>query len=465
MRRQNQNAMFHMKKLFPLLLLLLSPGLEAQTLKRQGFLGVKTIPLTDSIARVHNVPVQKGLLVLEVLPNSTAQNLKLQPNDVLTEVNQQPVHSVPQLLDVLQPLRENDPVRLELQRRKKKISLKGKMAGRPLEQPDAQVDVIYGQVQFQDGWLRTIVTKPKGEGKFPAILFIPGYNCSSIDNFNLGAYGKLIRGWNERGYAVLRVEKSGLGDNQNTPPCQEVDMFTEIETFETGYRYLKTLPFADTTNLFLFGHSMGGVIAPVIAEKYRPKGVMVYGTVFRPWFEFELDLVRKQNIMTGGDYVENEELTRNMQTLFYEFFVLQKSPEQIAQNPKWTALAAKELDYRPGSSQMWGRHYKFWQQLDRLNMARSWRNTTAHVLAIWGSADWIAFEEEEHTVIADLINKYHPGKGTYLKLENTNHGFIKMPSMLEGIKLSSPAYNEKNFNYDFISETDTWMKDKLNKPI
>jgi hypothetical protein len=210
---------------------------------------------------------------------------------------------------------------------------------------------------------------------------------------------------------------------------------------------------------------MGGVIAPVIAEKYNPKGVMVYGTVFRPWFEFMLGLIRKQNIMTGADYVENEKLTRQMQTLFYEFFVLKKSPAEISQNPALTALAAKELDYKPNSNLMWGRHYKFWQQLDELNMAQSWSKTRSNVLAIWGGADWISFEEEEHTVIADLVNKYHPGKGTYYKLNNTNHGFIKMPSMLEGIKLSSPDYNEKNFNYDLISETDKWMKDKLSKTL
>jgi pimeloyl-ACP methyl ester carboxylesterase len=456
-----------MKKLFPLFLFFLfcSFQLSAQQLKRKAFLGIKPQELNDSIAKANKISETKGILVLEVLPNSTAEKLKLKPQDVITGINKQPVSSLSQLLDPFQNFRENEQVALTIQRGKKKLTLKGKMVGRPLEKADDKTEVVYDQVKFGNGYLRIIVTKPKGSGKFPAILFIPGYNCGSIDNYNVGAYGKLIKGWNEKGYAVMRIEKSGMGDSENTSPCTEVDMFTEIASFETGYKHLKTYSFVDTTNLFMFGHSMGGVIAPVIAEKYNPKGVMVYGTVFRPWFEFMIDLIRKQNIMTGSDYVENEKLTRQMQTLFYEFFVLKKSPAEIAQNPALTAIAARELDYKPNNNQMWGRHYKFWQQLDELNMAQSWRNTNANVLAIWGGADWISFEEDEHTVIADLVNKYHPGKGTYLKLENTNHGFIKMPSMLEGIKLSSPAYNEEHFNFGLVEETDKWMKSKLNTKI
>ncbi|MFC5269009.1 alpha/beta fold hydrolase [Adhaeribacter terreus] len=456
-----------MKKLLSLLFLcfLIAFQLQAQKLKRKAFLGVKPQELNDSIAKANKLQVNSGLLVLEVSPNSTAESLKLKPQDVVTSINQKSISSIPQLVESFQNLRENEKVEITVQRGKKKLKLKGKTLGKPYEKPDATTDVIYDQVKFGNGYLRAIITKPKGEGKFPAILFIPGYNCGSIDNYNVGAYGKLIKGWNEKGYAVMRIEKSGMGDSENTVPCAEVDMYTEIASFETGYKHLKTYNFVDTTNLFMFGHSMGGVIAPVIAEKYQPKGVMVYGTVFRPWFEFMIDLIRKQNIMTGADYVENEKLTRQMQTLFYEFFVLKKSPAEIAQNPNLTALAAKELDYKPNSNLMWGRHYKFWQQLDELNMAQSWRNTRSNVLAIWGSADWISFEEEEHTIIADLVNKYNPGKGTYLKLANTNHGFIKMPGMIEGIKLSSPTYNEQNFNYDLVAETDKWMKSKLKAKI
>ncbi len=456
-----------MKKLSTLLFLCfyIAFQLPAQTLQRKAFLGIKPQELNDSIAKASKVSETKGILVLEVVPHSTAESLKLKPQDVVTAINKQPVTTLPQLLEPFQKLHQHEPVAITVVRGKKKLNLKGKTVGRPLEKSDEKTELVYDQVKFGNGYLRAIVTRPKGSGKFPAILFIPGYNCGSIDTYNQGAYGKLIKGWNDKGYAVMRIEKSGMGDNENTAPCQDVDMYTEIATFEAGYKHLKTYSFVDTANLFLFGHSMGGVIAPVIAEKYNPKGVMVYGTVFRPWFEFMIDLVRKQNIMTGADYVENEKLTRQMQTVYYEFFVLKKSPAEIAQNPALTAIAARELDYKPNSSLMWGRHYKFWQQLDELNMAQSWRNTLSNVLAIWGSADWISFEEEEHTVIADLVNKYHPGKGTYLKLENTNHGFIKMPSMLEGIKLSAPAYNEQHFNFGLVEETDKWMKSKLNTKI
>jgi alpha-beta hydrolase superfamily lysophospholipase len=80
----------------------------------------------------------------------------------------------------------------------------------------------------------------------------------------------------QNGYAVVTIEKSGLGDSFGCQPCGEVDLLTDIESFDAGYKYMEKLPFVDAANLFIWGHSMGGTIAPEVAKLHHPKGIMVF---------------------------------------------------------------------------------------------------------------------------------------------------------------------------------------------
>ena len=415
-----------------------------------------------------SLSARKGLLVLEVLPHSTAAALKVQPQDVLLQANGKDLKSPKDLGPALGRWRAGDGVALTVQRGKKQQTLKGKAVGKPLE-TSATAEVLYDKVAFQQGYLRSIISKPKsGSGRRPAILLIQGYNCGSVDNLGQGSYGKLVNGWAERGYVVMRLEKPGVGDTEGTPACDEIDLYTETRAFTAGLEKLRQYDFVDTANIFLFGHSMGGVIAPLIAEKHRVKGVMVYGTVFKPWFEFLLGMFRFQYPKQGTDWVENEATVRGMQQVLYHFFVEKKSPRQITQqHPELARLVEKELEYN-GTDVMWTRHYTFWQQLDEINLAQSWKNTPGYVLAMQGQYDFESYDHFEHQYIADLINSYRPGRAQYLELEKTNHVFVKVPSVEEGQRITQRgdrAYQDKNFNYDLVEQTDKWMKDKVAKTL
>src|SRR5687768_6160004 len=59
----------------------------SQNLKRRAFLGVQLSPVTDSLAKAHKLKGNDGARVMRIIPNSTAETLKLQPNDVILEVN------------------------------------------------------------------------------------------------------------------------------------------------------------------------------------------------------------------------------------------------------------------------------------------------------------------------------------------------------------------------------------------
>lgn len=253
-----------------------------------------------------------------------------------------------------------------------------------------------------------------------------------------------------------------MGDSYGCIPCSETDLVSDIKVFDAGYQYMKTLPYVDKNNLFIWGHSMGGVIAPVIAEKHQPKGVIAFATVFRPWSEFLLEMHRVQWPLDGKSYIETEDRTRLIQKVYYEFFVLKKSPAELYKNPEYKDIVASELEYKDGKVDMWGRHWRFWQQIDSLNLARSWSNVGSKVLSIFGGADFVACSELEHELIVRTVNSTHPGNAQHITIPDVDHLIIRNPDWPSAHKhFMDASYKKEHFHQGFADATVKWMKELM----
>jgi len=90
----------------------------------------------------------------------------------------------------------------------------------------------------------------------------------------------------------MRSEKSGVGDSTGTP-CRDVNFPDEVSLFTSALKKLKTYDFVDTGNVFIFGHSGGGWVAPLVAAEEPVKGIVVYGTVVRPFGEYLVENRRR----------------------------------------------------------------------------------------------------------------------------------------------------------------------------
>ena len=82
----------------------------------------------------------------------------------------------------------------------------------------------------------------------------------------------------------MRSEKSGIGDRTGAP-CRDVGFRDEVSMFVSVLKKLKSYDFVDSENVFLFGHIAGGWVAPLVAAAEPVKGIVVYGTVVRPFGE------------------------------------------------------------------------------------------------------------------------------------------------------------------------------------
>jgi photosystem II stability/assembly factor-like uncharacterized protein/dienelactone hydrolase len=386
-------------------------------------------PLFGARIEYVNENATSGCKVVQVV-RGTSVELKLQENDIILKIGDKDFKSSEEFTKLFLNYTPGQEVQLSVLRGKKKITLKAKVVARPFETDD-NAEVIYDEANFRGGQLRVIINKPFKENKMPAMLFVPGYTCSSIDELtNDHPYKRIIDAYVDAGYTTMRIEKSGLGDSKNTPPCESCDLLDEIENFEVGLKKLKTLPYVDTNQIIIVGHSMGGIIVPAISAKNNVAGVVVYGTTAKSWFEYQLEMYRVQNALAGMNPIEVEQSVVEQYDLNYRYFVQKESLEELAKDAKADSVLRSVWGY-DGKGKIYDRNAEYWRQIQDYPHLENWKNTKAKVLVQFGESDFQAFSKADHQQIVNTVNYFHPGNATLISYPSTDHYFAKSGTMQE----------------------------------
>jgi uncharacterized protein len=423
---------------------------HTQALPRRACMGVF---LHDTLGR---------LMVDSVEKYTSLANTDIRKGDFILEVNEENMNNVLQYKKVVKEIIVPDEVRLKISRGGKEKIISTPTVGRSMD-VYPYIEEVLGSVKYGEGELRKIIYKKSKRKKAPGIFFIPGYNCGSIENFPSLYDRALIEEWVEHGYMVYTVEKSGVGDSRNCKPCAEVDLQTDIELYQTAFQDFKKQEAIDSNKLFIWGHSMGGIIAPLVAQHNSVKGIMVYGTVYRPWSEFLLEMHRVQKpLLEHLTFEETETFIRLIQKVYYEFFVLKKTPEQLHNIPEYKSIVETELEYQEGSTNMWGRHWRFWQQLDSINLAQAWQTTSAKVLAMNGDADYIQCSQVEPCLITNAVNSKHPHHATMAIISGVDHLLMSADNFQEAIEnFNNKKYVTEPASVELIKATLDWMEEVM----
>jgi pimeloyl-ACP methyl ester carboxylesterase len=172
-------------------------------------------------------------------------------NDVIVEVNDHPIIDVADFVRTAKALRAGTVATLRILRQGEALTRSVQVKPRPYESaPD--VDTSYRSVAGDGSLRRLLVTCPKTPGRHPAVLHPGGIGC-------------------------LSQESQG-------PACASpaADFEAERRGYAAGLKALKQYPFVDGGNTFLVGLSVGGVLAPLVAQDEPVKGIVVINTVVRP---------------------------------------------------------------------------------------------------------------------------------------------------------------------------------------
>jgi pimeloyl-ACP methyl ester carboxylesterase len=400
-------------------------------LKRGAFFGAKVGAVSDEVRENLKLDAGVGIAVEYVIAGSTAAEAGFKAGDVLLAVNGTKIPGAMEFVGTIAGLQAGTSLAIEYRRGDAPAKSTVTLKGRPFEKSDAY-EVIYGSVQSRGSRLRTIVTRPRAEGKRPALFLIQGVGLFSVDNpvGPLGAYRTIVDDFTRKGFVTLRVDKPGCGDSEGGPG-RDVDFDAELDGYRQALRMLKARADVDPSRVFLFGHSMGGVMAPLLATEIPVRGIIVYGTITRTWTEYMLENSRRQMELADIDPSMIDSTLRNSAALLTYLYGEKMPPKEIAAKyPRLRELIEQTIT---DDRYFVDRSLTFFRQLADKNLGGAWESYEGHALAIWGKADYLS-NEDDHALIARIVNRDHPGQGTFLAMNGIDHGFYRAASRRESFE-------------------------------
>lgn len=146
---------------------------------------------------------------------------------------------------------------------------------------DPQPPYPYGSedlrfVQSPEGFhLAGTITRPAGEGPFPAVVLISGSGSQNRDEelFGHRPFLVLADALTRAGIVVLRYDDRGFADSEGD--ASFATTFDLANDAESALKYLATLPYVDSGNIGLIGHSEGAIIAPIVAQRNQAVSFLV----------------------------------------------------------------------------------------------------------------------------------------------------------------------------------------------
>ena len=130
--------------------------------------------------------------------------------------------------------------------------------------------------QAPEGFLLAgTVTRPKGDGPFPAVVLVTGSGAQNRDEeiFGHRPFLVLADALTRSGIVVLRYDDRGFAESEgDASAATSIDFADDAES---AVNQLKTLPYVDAGNIGIIGHSEGAIIAPIVAQRNRDLAFLV----------------------------------------------------------------------------------------------------------------------------------------------------------------------------------------------
>ncbi|WP_026374509.1 PDZ domain-containing protein [Aestuariibacter salexigens] len=365
------------------------------------------------------------VVLQRIVPRSTASAIGLKAGDTLVSINQQPIGEFSDVLDTIRPLTTGQEVSVTLQRDGKTLTVSGEMHPRPFEE-SAHAEVLYESVSYTGNVLRSITYKPATaslQTKAPAIFFIQGYTCGSIDMGMMpnATTKQLVEQFAKAGYVVFRAEKPGVGDSQSDQHCADIDFTTETTAFIEALRALKQKPYVDTNHIYLWGHSLGVLHAPVVASNEPVAGIIGYGGVLKPWYDYMLDIYYEQSVKHFNASPSQARRNKAIMQPVLDMWLNSDAPWSDVKTHKATQAAVDAGLVSIRDTQIFDRHYSFFRDLNQYDFASMWQQLDVPLLMMHGSLDIQAIDKKWAFDLVSLSS--HP-QSQALEVEGAEHAFM-----------------------------------------
>ena len=381
-----------------------------------------------------------------VLPGSPAEKCGLKTDDIVTSFAGHATKTPVEVVEAARSSPLDQPLAVQILRAGAAKTLTVRLTPAPKEN-DPDVETIYGAIRVGDTLRRTLTTVPRGRNRrLPAVLIIGGIGCYTVDNPNDPAdvYRLLAHDLGRAGIAVMRLEKSGVGDSQGGP-CFNIDFNSESLSYKIALQALRSDSHVDPEHVFLFGHSIGTVIGPQLAIEAPVAGIIAADGVATNWFEYELLNLRRQAELGGDSPSAVDAELRLKEVCMHRLLIERKSETEIEHDMP----ACSAHDRYPVAA-------AYLQQVAAVNMAELWTHVGVPVLALYGTGDFVTSEEDHRRIVA-IVNANHPGTAVLRTIDGMDHYLTTTGPPQAAFNLRVVDHKEAPYEKRFSTEISSWI--------
>jgi pimeloyl-ACP methyl ester carboxylesterase len=421
-----------------------------QELPRRGIisLGLRAVPA--DLQTKHSLKPQSAIQIIPGPDGKVPDGLK--DGDIVVEIAGKTFATFGQMNEIIREQKVGTKIPVKVLADGKTETRTVTIIERPRDKRE-KYDVIYDHVNSYGHRIRTIVSKPKAAGKHPVLFWIQGINVGSIDSplTSANINSKMVRAFADD-YVTVRVEKPGVGDSEGGP-AQKVAFDEELDIYRQALKALDKYEFVDRSRVYIFGHSMGGCHAPILAAEIPIKGIVTYGTVSDSWLEWQIKAERWQSLLGGADPAEVDKSVRQTVAFYSALYNEKKAPPQIVKEHPDLAEYAKQAS--PDGENLSARSIKYMTELNDKNFGHYWsRIGDAKVLALFGENDFVSLEADQ-SQIPMFVNRVKPGNAKFMKVKDSDHGFTKTTSFQDSMQKTGKPGNE--FNPETLRVMKEWI--------
>jgi fermentation-respiration switch protein FrsA (DUF1100 family) len=301
------------------------------------------------------------------------------------------------------------------------------------QEPQPPFDYIIENVTFMnisDGIkLAGTLTIPKNTTEFPTVVLISGSGPQDRNSELLGhkPFWVIADHLTKNGIGVLRVDDRGTAESEGNYNEASLDAF--IKDTESALAYLQSRKDINSSKIGLIGHSLGGLIAPIVATKSQKISfvIMLAGPGIRgdklmllqkAMVERQMGVpetaIKSGQINIGGAY-----------DLILETKVNNRDSIKAKLKPYFKKAFGgmlPENQVNAISSQL---SYPWLVDFIKYDPSQSLSQITCPVLALNGSKDLQVPADENLKAIDSILNANGNQNVTTKKIENHNHLFQK----------------------------------------
>lgn len=290
--------------------------------------------------------------------------------------------------------------------------------------------------------LNGLLTLPEGDGPFPAAVLVHGSGSSNMDEKvgKMTPFRDLAEGLAGQGIACVRYDKRSCAHGLKMLRDKSLMITVKEETIDdavSALNLLKADPRINPNQVFLIGHSMGGMLAPRIdAEGGDCRGLVLMAGTPRKLEEVLKDQVEEQ--LSQMPALLRKLSGKRMHQLISQFDGMYDLTDEEAKTKKigggTTLYYFKEMGEHPAGDYL--------------------KDLEKPVLILQGGKDFQAKVDVDYRGYQELLE----GKSnvTFRLFEELNHCFV--PALYTQISKAKKEYSaERHIGSEVISEIARWI--------